>query len=452
MKRKHLTPVLIFFIATINLFSNSKPNWAKDRPVDANYYIGIAMLNKKEFPNYLQIAKTNALNDLISEIKVNISSSFSKEINQENNNFNKKYSSNSLVTSSALIENYELVDTWEDSKEYWVYYRLSKQSYEKTRYAKVLLQIQKAKDLNRQADILSMEGKIVESISFRYKALISLNDYIENDLYEVNKGKDVQITNDIVNKIQSDLNDIVIQVNKESIKGKVGVILPDFDAVITIAGSPAKFINLLSGTEESASFDLATSDINGVAHFSKTRVSGLSTKQQINVFIDLSKFYNQDSTCNMLKNIFTAIKAPMGHLKVDTDPVSLFYETKELNSGSLTNTPFLSAAIKSKFSKFGCIESSIKDQADYTVSLDVNCKDSDMLVGGRICSILTYVIKIIDVKSNNIIFIDEGTNIKGFHQSSSEKAGQEAYKKALTTFNGKIISKLIAVIFNSKSE
>ena len=436
MKRKHLTLVLIFFIATINLFSNSKPNWAKDRPVDANYYIGIAMLNKKEFPNYLQIAKTNALNDLISEIKVNISSSFSKEINQENNNFNKKYSSNSLVTSSALIENYELVDTWEDSKEYWVYYRLSKQSYEKTRYAKVLLQIQKAKDLNRQADILSMEGKIVESISFRYKALISLNDYIENDLYEVNKGKDVQITNDIVNKIQSDLNDIVIQVNKESIKGKVGVILPDFDAVITIAGSPAKFINLLSGTEESASFDLATSDINGVAHFSKTRVSGLSTKQQINVFIDLSKFYNQDSTCN----------------KVDTDPVSLFYETKELNSGSLTNTPFLSAAIKSKFSKFGCIESSIKDQADYTVSLDVNCKDSDMLVGGRICSILTYVIKIIDVKSNNIIFIDEGTNIKGFHQSSSEKAGQEAYKKALTTFNGKIISKLIAVIFNSKSE
>src|SRR5258708_18589169 len=91
--------------------------------------MGIGHAIKDGQNNYIQEAKKSALEDLVSEIKVNISST--SVLNQLDNGkeFQEKYEQMIKTTATDDIEEFEQVDVWQDIKNYWVYYRLSKQRY-----------------------------------------------------------------------------------------------------------------------------------------------------------------------------------------------------------------------------------------------------------------------------------------------------------------------------------
>ena len=52
----------------------SKPSWLKDEPYRDGYYTGIGHSIKDGTNNYIQSAKKSALDDLVSQIKVNVAS------------------------------------------------------------------------------------------------------------------------------------------------------------------------------------------------------------------------------------------------------------------------------------------------------------------------------------------------------------------------------------------
>lgn len=51
-----------------------KPSWLKDQPYRDGYYTGIGHSVKDGTNNYIQAAKKSALDDLASQIKVNVAS------------------------------------------------------------------------------------------------------------------------------------------------------------------------------------------------------------------------------------------------------------------------------------------------------------------------------------------------------------------------------------------
>ena len=183
---------LIFMLTfqILSLFSNLKPDWITNRPINNDYFYGIDMILKKDNPDYLVKAKTAALNDLSSEIKVSLKSSLETQITQQNNNFDKKYNKNTVMSTEALFEGFELVDTWEDKKEYWVYYKLSKKIYDLNRYRKVRNAISSGEDLFRRANGLEMDGNLIAAMKLKYQAIFGLNSFINNDLLELNNGRD----------------------------------------------------------------------------------------------------------------------------------------------------------------------------------------------------------------------------------------------------------------------
>ena len=66
---------LIFLSAGLLYSAPKKPGWVKKRPNIKGYYIGIGIAEKtKGYKDYLRQAKNNALNELASEITINISS------------------------------------------------------------------------------------------------------------------------------------------------------------------------------------------------------------------------------------------------------------------------------------------------------------------------------------------------------------------------------------------
>ena len=52
-----------------------RPSWVSSKPINSGMYSGIGMAYKSAGADYIAMAKNNALNDLASEISVNISSS-----------------------------------------------------------------------------------------------------------------------------------------------------------------------------------------------------------------------------------------------------------------------------------------------------------------------------------------------------------------------------------------
>jgi len=125
--------LLLFLISTVY---TKQPDWVLKRPIDNSYFIGIGIAIKSNSREYIQSAKNNALSDLSSEISVNISSEFVDIMIERSGMSEEETRSEIQASTKSDLEGYELVDTWENKKEYWVYYRLSKELYEEQKRLK----------------------------------------------------------------------------------------------------------------------------------------------------------------------------------------------------------------------------------------------------------------------------------------------------------------------------
>ena len=125
----------------------SKPAWLEQRPVNSAYYIGVGYGNKLSNPNdYQQLAKKNALNDLVGEIKVNVSTNSILSTFENNSNINQQYLTSTKITADALVEDFQVADSWEDKNGFWIYYKLSKMDYESNRRRKIQNAIDRSVD------------------------------------------------------------------------------------------------------------------------------------------------------------------------------------------------------------------------------------------------------------------------------------------------------------------
>ena len=68
-----------------------KPSWLKTEPFQDGYYTGIGHSIKDGSNNYIQAAKKSALDDLVSEIKVTVSSTSVLSSTEVDNKLQEQY-------------------------------------------------------------------------------------------------------------------------------------------------------------------------------------------------------------------------------------------------------------------------------------------------------------------------------------------------------------------------
>src|SRR5690606_16411007 len=113
------------------------PKWVNARPHNSAYYIGIGSSSKTAQPfDYQNVAKKNALNDLASEISVRVQGQTFLNSLEVNKNFSEEFISTISTTTDEKIENFEVAGIWENDKEYWTFYRLSKSEFQRQKSEK----------------------------------------------------------------------------------------------------------------------------------------------------------------------------------------------------------------------------------------------------------------------------------------------------------------------------
>ncbi|MFT3765349.1 MAG: LPP20 family lipoprotein [Minicystis sp.] len=197
------------------------PIWVSSRPNTGFKYVGIGFGDKTKGGNYQMEAKKNALYDLTSEIKVDISSNSVLYSVQNNNSFNEDFNSLIKLSNSDNIEGYTLVDSYENDKQYWVYYELDKQQYAEQKALKKRQTIAKASNLIVSSFEEEKNQNFSASLKKRIQAFGVLTPYLSEEInFDASQSNGVKNIFDLTNLIQQQLQSISVaqQKNVPSLK------------------------------------------------------------------------------------------------------------------------------------------------------------------------------------------------------------------------------------------
>ncbi|MGZ3921674.1 MAG: LPP20 family lipoprotein, partial [Bacteroidia bacterium] len=192
------------------------PLWVSARPNNGFKYVGIGFADKSKSSGYQMEAKKNALYDLASEIKVDISSNSVLYTVQNNNTFNENFNSLIKLSSSDNIEGYNLIDTYENDKQYWVYYTLDKAEYANIKAQKKQQTVTKASNLIVASYNDEQNQDFSSCLKKRIQAFGVLTPYLSEEInFDPAQTKGIKNVFDLTNLIQQQLQSIFVGAQKE---------------------------------------------------------------------------------------------------------------------------------------------------------------------------------------------------------------------------------------------
>lgn len=457
---RHLFNGIAFFlllscapaVSNVNALQTSeleKPSWVSSKPVSGFYYVGIGYSQKSSSENYLQSSKQNALDDMISEIRVNISSV--SVLNQMDNTdgFSEQYESMIKTTASDDVEGYELVDTWEGDGQYWTYYRLSKEKYRDRKAAKRRNVLDLATDNYLKANQLIEKGEIASGLTLYINGLYTMAPYL-GESNEISVGGDsILLGNALYDKIQNTFNDLVITSEQEQylINRRLSK-----DESIEVAVRTKSENNQVSEFPLMANFSTGagivipeyTTDEDGVATILLSSIRSKESKQVITIMPDIDKLTPENTDTKKYGLLLKSLQLPQKKLQLQIQKPVVYLESVEKKLGEPVSSKQVSDKIKQLLSEEGFTFGRIKDKADLWVEVA-----ADTAKGKASGSIyITYFnlsINVIDMTTGAEIHHAGIDRLKAYSLNYG-RSSQSGYDKALEILEKETMPKLIEEI------
>ncbi len=109
------------------------PGWVDRFPHDADAYIGIGHVDKRNHPSkYRELAQAAALSQISREISIQVKTENHSVQTETNKVWEETYLQRISTVSENALFGYELVDTYETELGFWAYYSLGKPVFEKS--------------------------------------------------------------------------------------------------------------------------------------------------------------------------------------------------------------------------------------------------------------------------------------------------------------------------------
>jgi hypothetical protein len=450
-ERKRQTPKVIFvkrIIMLLLLFSAcspkvrppdpeaTKPSWLKTQPYQEGYYTGIGHSTKDGANNYIQAAKKSALDDLVSEIKVNVSSTSVLSSFEVDKKFQEQYEQIIQTTAADEIEEFELVDAWEDATNYWVYYRLSIGRYrqikeEQKRNATLL-----ATDYLKKAREAEKSGERLQAVSFYFQAFRSIEKYLGEAIRVTVDNQDFLLVNEIYASIQAILDKISIQANPAEIVLNRRV---NQTQHAVIAKASYKDLNKVAvALPLAASFEKGAGDVfpeyktdeKGQTRILINKIGSKDLEQTLVIKVNIDAL-SGTSASPIYTLIAKTLNVPRAQVDLKVQRPLVFLTAEEKSLGSTKSNYQISNKLKNMLANNGFEFTEDKGVAD--LWFDIKADSEKGSVSGSIyITYLTSVIKVLTVKEGKEIYATTLDRVKGYGLDY-DKSSVDAYNKALET-------------------
>src|SRR5260221_5122904 len=317
---------------------NLKPAWLNAKPAEDTYYIGIGHSAKDGANNYVQEAKKSALEDLVSDIKVNISSTSVLSQIDANKEFQEKYEQIIQPKAADDIEEFEQFDSWQDDRNFWVYYRLSKQRYKEIKDQQKRNAVTLGLDFFTKARQSEKDEDPVTALGFYYQGFRAVEKYLAEPLQIQFEGKDILLTNEIIASMQLMLDKMQLTVNPSQVM--VNRIVAQSGQTVTTKVVNKSNQKPISGLPLVAAFEKGAGDVfsdyktddTGVVKILLTKISSRDLEQTVAVKVNLLKFAG-DNPSAIYSLVSQKIVLPKGIVIMNVQRPLFYLSSLEKNLG-----------------------------------------------------------------------------------------------------------------------
>lgn len=426
-----------------------KPTWLTAKPVQSGYFVGIGHGTKDGSNNYIQSAKSSALEDLVSEIKVNISSTSVLSQTDINKEFQEKYEQIIQTTAVDEIEEFEQVEAWEDERNYWVYYRLSKQRYKEIKDQKKRDAVSLGLDFFTKAKQAERNLEPVLALGFYYQGFRSIEKYLDEPIRLDFEGKEILLTNEIIasmqlllDRMELSLEPKEIILNRRLAQGELSVI-----ARANFKGSQ----NVITNLPLAAFFEKGSGDIfpnyktneEGRTKILLTKISSRDIEQTVAVKVDMMSFAGE-SNSEIYPLIARKMVVPKAIFLMRVQRPLVFVSSVEKSLGLDKSNQQLTNKIKNYLSNSGFEFTDDKSKAELLLDIAAN-SEKGAISGSIYITYVTAVIRVATTKDNKEIYATTLDRIKGF-SLDYERSSQEAYNKSMETLEREKLPELLNTI------
>jgi LPP20 lipoprotein len=426
---------------------DKKPYWLSGQGIDEGYYVGVGYSAKSD-GNYVQIAKNSALQSLISEIKVNVSSSSILTQVDVNDQFKEQYESVVQTSAAEEIQDFELAGSYEENNGYWVYYRLSR-----TKYALLKAQEkQDAIDLSMQMRKRAIkdyeEGNLASSLSYYAKSFKSLEKFLGEATRVEIEGETVFLGVDLFSSVQSVLGELKIETPSNKIVTDRRLVE---GLKIPVMVTNAKSGNPEEGIPIRASFSVGGGEVHpeyytnaeGEAKVLVSRIDSRDALQKIKIAVDPSVFLGEGEK-QLSGMVLQSLVQPKEFVEISVDRPSIYVVSNELVFGkedpSLSYTPL----IKSALTKAGFTLNQSKGKGSLKMEIS-GSMDKNPISGPTHITYSSVQISVSDAKSGEQIFQGGFSKVKGY-SNDYESSARYAYKEGKKLLEKEKLPELIKSI------
>jgi hypothetical protein len=426
-----------------------RPEWLSVKPQTGAYYVGIGHARKEGTNNYVQESKKSALEDLVSEIKVNISSNSVLTSIDENKQFHDKYEQMIQTTAADEIEEFEAVDSWEDDQNYWVYYRLSKQRYQEIKDQQKRDAVKLALDFFTKAKQSERANNSIQALSFYYQGFRAVEKYLAEPITITFEGKDIILTNEIYASMQTLLDNIQLIATPSQLHLNRRVAQSEVSVMVKASEKSSKAI--LADLPLKAAFDKGSGDVfptyktdpSGQSKILLTKIGSRDLEQTVGVSVNLLDFAGTNPS-PIFALISSKMTVPKTTILLAVQRPQVYVTSTEKSFGASKANHQVTNKIKNFLANQGFEFTEQKDKAE--LWLDVNSDSEKGAVSGSIyITYVTSVIRVSTAKENKEIYATTLDRIKGY-SLDYERASQEAYNKSLEVLDKEKMPELLNAI------
>lgn len=418
-----------------------KPTWIDNRPISQTYYIGIGSSSKLSEPlEFSNVAKNNALNDLASEISVTIKGESFLNTLEVNRNFQEEFMSQVSAQTDEYVEGFDVMGTWQDKNEYWVYYRLSKAKHAEIKARIKNEVLSSAYDSYMRGKEMIAEKDASAAIQNFLTGLQSMEPYWnEPNPFTIESGEEIYLDNELYNSLTRLVNRIEINIPANEI-----LLSAQNDYMETVGiqtmydGLEIGQIPLIYNYDEgkyTRNKAINSNDL-GLVSVNVQNVEIPSDGNELMVAVNLEKMIGPFSNDRLMKGVTDKLVQKVVYVPIEIVMPKFFVESYETNLGEELGSAHLRNSLKNELTDKGMSLAGNVNSADYLIQIKSSTNQGGTSQGFHV-SYLEFELEIIHRVTGDVVYQTSKNQIKGL-QLNFEAAGMEAYKKG-----GKLIEKEI---------
>jgi hypothetical protein len=310
------TLVLCFISFCGALAQTEMPTWITNKPSDPNYYVGVGSASKK-INDYAGVAKKNALQDLVSEIRINISSTSILNQIDKNYQFKEEYESNIKTIAAAEIQDFERVATYEDANTHWVYYRLAKATYNAQKQKSLSDVKVMSLQFFEKAVAAERDNSIATAIDFYFRTLLTLKDYWGDNVEVTYQGKPFFLAIESYARLQQVLDLINIRPAANTVKLQGATTRLQLTVANRTQSLP-KIPIIVQSSPARVPTSSYVSDEKGEVTLLFAAANWNNTAREADILLDLKSFSRASADERFYEYLIRSLRVPTAKLAVES--------------------------------------------------------------------------------------------------------------------------------------